>query len=384
MSCPYCGTPTESTWNTCPHCSAPLSLTTIGTKVPTSNAPLPSGWPEEKGGFGNIFRIFGVVIILVTLEVGGLIYYAAEMQMEVVSENSSEIEAGSYQIIRVDDASRIEWSVTNHASEWPRSISPNLGFDWPTDIDAAFVHSNNKLYIFSGDQYHRVSYPYSGSEIDKVGEIGVDGWFNVPSDLDGALLHSNGKAYFFKGDKYYRYADEDVDKVGTIGVDGWEGIPSNIDGVLLTAAEHVHFFKGKEVWRYQDGQVSHHGKIGEQHWHGIPSNLDAVYGVNEDYIFFKDSKYYFYYQGSIGGAFAFDIFLLNEENCDNFVNNANFVYQTQGSKLSNTASTDSGRIDVSQGNYCVVFDNSGKGESSPPDWPNRTDVSLSWVVKAGN
>ena len=359
-------------------------MTTIGTKVPTSHAPLPSGWPEEKGGFGNIFLIFGVVIILVTVAVGALIYYEAEIHMEVVSANSSDIGAGNYQIIHIDDASRIEWSVTNHASEWPRSISTNLGFDWPTDIDAAFVHSNNKLYIFSGNQYHRVSYPYSGSVIDKVGEIGVDGWFNVPSDLDGALLHSNGKAYFFKGDKYYRYADEDVDKVGTIGVDGWEGIPSNIDGVLLTAAEHVHFFKGDEVWRYQEGQVSHHGKIGEQHWHGIPNNLDAVYGVNEDYLFFKDSKYYFYYQGSIGGAFAFDIFLLNEENCDNFVNNAYFEYESQGSILSNTASTNSGRIDVSEGNYCVVFDNSGKGESSPPDWPNRTDVSLSWVVKAGN
>ena len=383
MTCPNCGAQTESTWNTCPHCSAPLSLITIGTKVPASNASLPSGWPEEKGGFGNIFLIFGVVVILVTLAVGGLIYYAAEIQMEVVSENSSDIGAGDYQIIRVDDASRIEWSVTNHASEWPRSISTNLGFDWPTDIDAAFVHSNDKLYIFSENQYYRVSNPSYDLAIDFVGEIGVDGWANVPSNLDGALLHSNGKAYFFKGDKYYRYVDGDVDKVGTIGADGWDGIPSNIDGVLLTAAEHVHFFKDDEVWRYQDGAVSHHGKIGEQHWHGIPSELDAVFSVNEDYLFFKNSNYYFYYQGSIGGAFAFDIFLLTEENCDNFVNNANFDYDAEGSKLSITESSNSGRIDVSKGNYCVIFDNSGEGESSPPNWPSRTDLSLSWVVKAG-
>ena len=344
----------------------------------------PSTLDSSNNGFGKFFLVTGVVLILVTITLAGLIYYNVEMKMEVVSENSRDIAPGDYQIIRIEDASRIQWSVTNHASEWPRTISSNLGNDWPMEIDAAILHSNDKLYIFSGDQYHRISFPYSGSEIDFVGEIGVDGWSNVPSDLDGALLHSNGKVYFFKGDKYYRYVDGDVDKVGTIGVDGWEGIPTNIDGVLLTAAEHVHFFKGDEVWRYQDGQVSHHGKIGEQHWHGIPSNLDAVFGVSEEYLFFKDSNYYFYYQGSIGGAFAFDIYLLTEENCDNFVNNANFEYENPGSKLANIASDNSGRIDVSKGNYCVVFDNTGKGESAPPDWPNHTDLSLSWIVKAGN
>lgn len=376
MTCSNCGAPVEPTWNTCPHCSAPISLTTIGGTVPFIE-------PPGKSGFGNLLLVFSVVIILVTLAVGGLIYYASEMQMEIVSENSRDISAGDYQIIHIDDASRIEWSVTNQASEWPRDVT-NLDLSWPTEIDAGFIHSNDKLYIFSGDQYHRISYPYSGMTIDFVGEIGVDGWTNVPGDLDGALMHSNGKAYFFKGDKYYRYVDGDVDKVGTIGVDGWDGIPSNIDGVLLTAAEHVHFFKGNEYWRYQDGQVSHHGIIGDEHWNGIPNNVDATIGVYDEYLFFKNSNFYFYYEGSVGGAFEFEIYLLNEENCDNFVNNQYFVYESQGSILSNKESVSSGKIEVTHGNYCVIFDNSEKGESSPPDWSKNTDLSLSWVVKAGN
>ena len=376
MNCPNCGSPIEATWNTCPHCSSPLAI---------NNFVISSGKLDSSDNpFGKFFLVVGVILTLVTVTLAGFIYYTMEVKMEVVSANSRDISSGEYQIIRIDDASRIEWSVTHHASEWPRSVSSNLGNDWPTQIDAIFIHSNDKLYIFSGHQYYRVSEPYSSSSIDFVGEIGVDGWYNVPSNLDGALLHSNGKAYFFKGDKYHRYVDGDVDKVGTIGVDGWEGIPTNIDGVLSTAAQHVHFFKDDEVWRYQDGQVSHHGKIGDEYWHGIPGKLDAVFGFNDEYLFFKNSEYYFYYQGAIGGAFAFDIYLLTEENCDNFVNNAVFEYEIQGSKISNSGTSGSGRIDVSEGNYCVIFDNSAKGESSPPNWSKHTSLPLSWVVKAGN
>ena len=376
MQCPSCGESIQPSWNTCPHCSSPLSI---------NNFAIPSYSPEAKANtFSKLFLIIGVTLAVVTVSLVGLIYYNVEVKMEVVSENSRQIESGDYQIIRIDDASRIEWTVTNHASEWPRYISSNLGNDWPSQIDAIFIHSNDKLYIFSGDKYYRVSEPFSGSEIDFVGEIGVDGWSNVPSNLDGALLHSNGKVYFFKGDKYYRYVDGDVDKVGTIGVDGWEGIPANIDGVLLTSADNVHFFKAEEVWRYQDGQVSYQGKIGDEYWHGIPNHINAVFASNDEYLFFKDSTYYFYYQGAVGGAFAFDIYLLNEENCDNFVNNAPFEYEIDGSKVSIIASSNSGRIDVPEGNYCVILDNSAKGDTSPPNWQRHTDLSLSWIVKAGS
>jgi hypothetical protein len=300
--------------------------------------------------------------------------------MELVSSNNATIEAGDYQIIRIDDADRISWSVEYPASEWPKSIAFN--FDgWPTEIDAAMVHSNSNLYLFSGREYYRIL-PNTDLRVDFVGEIGVDGWYNVPPDIDAAFFHSNDKAYFFKEDSYYRYVDGDVDKIGRIGVDGWEGVPSNLDSALITPAGNVHFFKGDEFWRYHDGAVDKQSTVGSGGWFGVPSSVDGAFSDGYRYLFFKGGSYWGYQDGTLGGAFAYDVFVMDEENCEAFVNGYSYDWDPVLSKTSIRESSEAKATGLKYGDWCVIFDNTERGDAEPP---SRSDNSLFlvWKIEAG-
>ena len=141
-------------------------------------------------------------------------------------------------------------------SSYPRNISvwgwPN-GFAESTQrsivpgVDAA-LHSGSKTYLFSGDQYIRVSRGNSGAGTIDSGypkSISVWGWPSdfAPNGIDAAL-YSGTKTYFFAGDQYIRVSRGSTG-AGTVD----SGYPRNIS-----------------VWDWPNGFHTEWTNVGGNYW----------------------------------------------------------------------------------------------------------------------
>ncbi|MDF1512971.1 MAG: hemopexin repeat-containing protein [Anaerolineae bacterium] len=95
---------------------------------------------------------------------------------------------------------------------------------YPTDVlpfDASVLAPNNKLYIFRGAEYIRVT-PGAGVDAGYPKTI-AENWGNWPeafaSGIDAVMRYTDNKLYFFKGSQYLRYTPG-------VGVD--DGFPKSI------------------------------------------------------------------------------------------------------------------------------------------------------------
>jgi len=98
----------------------------------------------------------------------------------------------------------------------------SLIFEFP--YDAAFkCTSNQKLYVFIGEKYYRVS----GDRVEKGYPKKIQqGWPGIPPYVDAAFEGpEKDKIYFFKGDQYWRYtkSSETVDTGYPKTIQDWEG-----------------------------------------------------------------------------------------------------------------------------------------------------------------
>ena len=94
-------------------------------------------------------------------------------------------------------------------SGYPQSVGGSWGHAAPfsSDLDAALMHDNGKVYFFKGNQY--VRFTNVGEGVDSGYPRSIAGnWPGVPvsfqSDLDSALMRDNGRIYLFKGSDYIR------------------------------------------------------------------------------------------------------------------------------------------------------------------------------------
>ncbi|HUW15279.1 MAG TPA: hemopexin repeat-containing protein [Anaerolineae bacterium] len=81
---------------------------------------------------------------------------------------------------------------------------------YPTNVlpfDAAVVAPNDKLYIFRGPEYIRIT-PGVGIDVGYPKPI-VGNWGDWPEEfaggIDAVMLYTDGKLYFFKGSSYLSY-----------------------------------------------------------------------------------------------------------------------------------------------------------------------------------
>ncbi len=88
-------------------------------------------------------------------------------------------------------------------SGYPQSVGGSWGHAAPfsSDLDAALMHDNGKVYFFKGNQY--VRFTNVGEGVDSGYPRSIAGnWPGVPvsfqSDLDSALMRDNGRIYLFK------------------------------------------------------------------------------------------------------------------------------------------------------------------------------------------
>ncbi|TFG69233.1 MAG: hypothetical protein E4H27_07300 [Anaerolineales bacterium] len=114
----------------------------------------------------------------------------------------------------------VDWRNSN-LSETDKAFINRI---YPIDIlpfDASVVAPNNKLYIFRGPEYIRIT-PGQGLDPGYPRNI-AENWGNWPDEfadgIDAVMRYTDDKLYFFKGSKYLRYTPG-------VGVD--DGFPKSI------------------------------------------------------------------------------------------------------------------------------------------------------------
>ena len=203
-----------------------------------------------------------------------------------------------------------------------RSNSPGMCTDTPwhlgwgaflTGIDAALWRGdNNKIYLFGGSKYVRITDVSAGRDDGYPRDI-AGNWPGLPaafqSGIDAALWReSNGKIYLFKGNQYVRFS-----KVSD-GVDAgypkaiaasWPGLPaafqSGIDAALWRESNgKIYLFKGNQYVRFSnvsDGVDSGYPKPIAGSWSGLPASFGSNLGAtlmrrdNHKIYFFKGTRY---------------------------------------------------------------------------------------------
>lgn len=134
---------------------------------------------------------------------------------------------------------------------YPKPIAGNW-HDLPTDftagIDAAFWNKNNdKIYMFKGDQYVRLT----ETTMDAGYPRPIAGnWHDVPSEfeqgIDAVFMHhGTNKIYMFKGDQYIRLTGTTMDANYPKPIKGnFQGIPEHMEDGIQAA-----------MWRGSDNKV---------------------------------------------------------------------------------------------------------------------------------
>lgn len=141
---------------------------------------------------------------------------------------------------------------------YPKPIADNwhgLPVEFEEGIDAAFWRkSNNKIYMFKGDQYVRMT----DTTVDAGYPKPIAGnWTGLPSDfesgIDAAFMHGgNGKIYMFKGSQYVRLTGTTVDADYPKPIKGnFKGVPNYYEEGIMAAMwrgsnEHVYLFGREE------------------------------------------------------------------------------------------------------------------------------------------
>ncbi len=150
----------------------------------------------------------------------------------------------------------VQWNYDNQAYLAPASLSRWTGMPF-SRIDAAFYWAqNNKVYLFSGDQY--ASFDVKTSKIDAgfPRKITTD-WrgSTMFTNIDAALSWTNNKVYLFKGNQYIRFdmvrGQVDRGYPRTLNPDTWNKVSfSRIDAALKWSGNVVYLFSGGQYHRF--------------------------------------------------------------------------------------------------------------------------------------
>jgi len=203
-----------------------------------------------------------------------------------------------------------------------RSNSPSMCAHTPwhlgwgafvTGIDAALWRlDNNKIYLFSGNKYVRITDVGAGRDDGYPRNI-AGNWPGLPaafqSGIDAALWRdSDGAVYLFKGNQYVRFSkvSDGVDAGYPKSIaDDWPGLPAafqtGIDAALLRESNgKIYFFKGNQYVRFSDvsaGVDAGYPKPIAGSWPGLPASFTSNLGAalmrrdNHKIYFFKGTRH---------------------------------------------------------------------------------------------
>ena len=167
---------------------------------------------------------------------------------------------------------------------YPKKIAGNwLGLpgSFQAGIDAALWRpSNGKTYFFKGSEYVRIT----GSAVDEGYPKPIAGnWGGLPASfqagIDAALWRqSNDKIYLFKGGQYVRLTGTAMDSGYPKPITNWNGLPASFAGGIDAAmmrldSSQIYFFAGRTYLRYSDvdkGPDSGYPKWIDKNWMPFP------------------------------------------------------------------------------------------------------------------
>jgi len=171
-------------------------------------------------------------------------------------------------------------------------------------IDAAFVNSVGRIYLFKAQQYVRFKDLSSGMESNYPVATSKN-WRGMPASfnlrIDAATANADGQIYFFRGDRYVRFTDvaKGMDQGYPIVTSkNWRGMPasfnSGIDAALKDANGDIYFFRSDSFVRFTDvskGMDPGYPKAITTRWMGMPDAFDA--GIDAA-LMTADGAVYFY------------------------------------------------------------------------------------------
>lgn len=169
---------------------------------------------------------------------------------------------------------------------YPRSISgswKNLPASFQSGIDAAVWRDDNKkVYFFKGNQYARLTDTTMDSGFPKP----IAGnWQNMPasfaSGIDAAVWRkSNNRLYMFKGSQYVRLTGSTVDDGYPKPISGnWHGLPAAFTQGIEAAVwresnDKIYLFKGSQYVRLTDTTMDDgYPKQIAGNWNGLPASF---------------------------------------------------------------------------------------------------------------
>lgn len=170
---------------------------------------------------------------------------------------------------------------------------------------AMFMPASSKLYFFKEDNRY-TRYDFYDGYANHAAYITQywDGLRPISSDVQAAFVASNEKGYFFKGDEYIRYdivADEADSGYPKKIAGNWPGLwESDIDAIVqFPNSDKIYVFKGRRYMRYdlgKDKADKGYPQSIARYWRGLEpfsEGVDAaIVSPDGDKIFFFKGEYY--------------------------------------------------------------------------------------------
>ena len=128
-------------------------------------------------------------------------------------------------------------------------------------------------------------FPLGGRNIN---QLGID--TRYVKNIDAAMMWGyNQRVYIFSGDIYWRLSNDPrhmrpdgstlrVDKEYPKSFDLWQGIPVPIDGAYTNNKNETFFFKGTQYWGFDDKTMT----AKENYPQDIAKMLSCVYGLRRN------------------------------------------------------------------------------------------------------
>ncbi len=222
----------------------------------------------------------------------------------------AEIQDGLSMLAGLEPDARMSWVHETRVIELDQPIFPTAPWKglpknfYVKRIDAAlWRESNQKTYLFQGDQYVRLT----GSTMDAGYPKPIAGhWHGLPPDfedgIDAAFWHKQrDKIYMFKGDQYVRLTETTMDAGYPKPIAGnWNDVPagfeSGIDAVFMRhTTNKIYMFQGDQYVRLTGSTMdAGYPKPIAGNFKGLPEHYEegidaALWRGDNDKVYFFDS-----------------------------------------------------------------------------------------------
>lgn len=206
------------------------------------------------------------------------------------TQTVADVQEGLTWMTTLEPAAKVSWvydvkTVSVDKAPWPDAPWKGLPREfYQKSIDAAlWRESNGRIYMFHKKDYVRLT----DSTVDAGYPKPIAGnWSGLPAafndGLDAAFWRkTNNKIYMFKGDQYVRLTETSMDAGYPKSInDGWDGLPSSFQagidaGFMHHGTNKIYMFKGDQYVRLTGTSVdADYPKPIKGNFKGLPEHME--------------------------------------------------------------------------------------------------------------